>query len=163
MSTQNQHPPGETREQSPSSLDLAVEVSERVELVEVAAVSFRGQNSCLPGNELKVKLKHNGRFESRQDDGKFSILTDFRFIAVDGEQSEDCLVELGLTMRLTYYCCDFGSISEEHLVSFAQLNGVFNAWPYWREYVQSALNRLGLPSFTVPVFRLADAQDDGGS
>jgi hypothetical protein len=39
--------------------------------------------------------------------------------------------------------------------AFATINEVFNAWPCWREYVQNVVARMGLPSITVPVFRVA--------
>ncbi len=40
---------------------------------------------------------------------------------------------------------------------FASLNGVFNAWPYFREFLQSATTRMGLPQFVLPVFRIRKA------
>ena len=36
---------------------------------------------------------------------------------------------------------------------FAKLNGTYNAWPYWRELVQSMTMRAGMSGITVPVFR----------
>jgi preprotein translocase subunit SecB len=35
---------------------------------------------------------------------------------------------------------------------FVLWNAVFNAWPYWREYVSSVVNRAGLPRFSVPLY-----------
>ena len=37
------------------------------------------------------------------------------------------------------------------LQAFAQFNATFNAWPYWREFVQSMTGRMGLPVVTVPI------------
>jgi preprotein translocase subunit SecB len=31
------------------------------------------------------------------------------------------------------------------------MNGIYNIWPYWREYVQTTTSRLGLPPLTLPV------------
>jgi hypothetical protein len=39
----------------------------------------------------------------------------------------------------------------EDLNQFAHWNAVFNAWPYWREYLSSTLNRARLRYFLVPV------------
>ena len=63
-------------------------------------------------------------------------------------------VELTCVLDLRYALPDgFGSTPEERQ-AFADLNGVFNAWPYFREFVQSATVRMGLPAFVVPVLRL---------
>jgi hypothetical protein len=37
------------------------------------------------------------------------------------------------------------------VVAFANFNATFNAWPYWREFVQSMTGRMGLPSVVIPV------------
>lgn len=34
--------------------------------------------------------------------------------------------------------------------AFAEFNATFNAWPYWREFVQSMSGRIGLPSVVIP-------------
>jgi preprotein translocase subunit SecB len=44
-------------------------------------------------------------------------------------------------------------LTEAHLDAFAKTNAVFNAWPYWREFVQSTTVRMGLPPLVTPVFR----------
>ena len=46
-------------------------------------------------------------------------------------------------------------VGEEGPEAFAQVNAVFNAWPYWRELVQASLARMSMPALTVPVFRVA--------
>lgn len=45
-------------------------------------------------------------------------------------------------------------IDGDAVMAFSQFNAAFNAWPYWREYVQSMAARLGLPSVTVPILRV---------
>ena len=51
----------------------------------------------------------------------------------------------------------FEGINDEHLHAFSATNGVFNAWPYWREFVQNTTARMGLPTpVIVPVFRLGE-------
>lgn len=45
-------------------------------------------------------------------------------------------------------------IAKDTLDEFGKANGLYHVWPYWREYVQSALGRLRLPGITIPMFRL---------
>jgi hypothetical protein len=46
------------------------------------------------------------------------------------------------------------SAPEDVLNEFAEINGIFNAWPDFREFVHAALARMGLPTFILPVYRL---------
>ena len=39
--------------------------------------------------------------------------------------------------------------------AFGKMTGVYNAWPYWREYVQSTISRLGLPPLALPLITAA--------
>lgn len=41
--------------------------------------------------------------------------------------------------------------SEPMAAAFGKINGIFNTWPYWREYVQSSATRAGLPPLTIPL------------
>ncbi|WP_449446921.1 hypothetical protein [Thermomonas brevis] len=45
-------------------------------------------------------------------------------------------------------------LDEDSLALFAQHNVPFNMWPYWREVVQSACSRMGLPRVVLPTHRL---------
>jgi hypothetical protein len=48
-------------------------------------------------------------------------------------------------------------VSSEAIDCFARVNGVYNAWPFWREYVQGSLLRLGLPAFPMPLLMVNKA------
>lgn len=43
-------------------------------------------------------------------------------------------------------------LEAEDIRAFARYNATYNAWSYWREFVQSMSNRLGLPAITIPIF-----------
>jgi len=43
---------------------------------------------------------------------------------------------------------------KDDLDMFANVNGVFNCWPYWREFVQNITTRMGLPSLIVPLLKI---------
>ncbi len=55
------------------------------------------------------------------------------------------------SFRLIYQLEGSPIISDEEGEQFVAWNAVFNAWPYWREYLSSTLNRAGLERFLVPV------------
>jgi hypothetical protein len=56
--------------------------------------------------------------------------------------------------RLLYSISPGEPLDSADLAQFAAWNAVFNAWPYWREYVSSTINRAHLPQFIVPVMRV---------
>ncbi len=45
----------------------------------------------------------------------------------------------------------------EELDAFARINGIYHAWPYWREFVQSSTTRSGLPPLTLHPIQAPDA------
>lgn len=44
--------------------------------------------------------------------------------------------------------------TEPQVKAFKDGNAIFNAWPYFREYLQNNLQRMGLPPLTAPFLRL---------
>lgn len=61
-------------------------------------------------------------------------------------------VHVSATYEAHYQYGDM-SPSTEVLERFARENGVFNVWPYFREFVQSCTTRMGLPALTLPLKR----------
>ncbi len=72
------------------------------------------------------------------------------------EQKASKIVEVKGTVALRYSMAS-GTVEDvpEGLVKgFAETNGVYNAWPYWRELVQTSASRVGIHGIVAPVFRL---------
>lgn len=40
------------------------------------------------------------------------------------------------------------------LKAFSSANAIYNGWPYFRQYLQSSLQQMGLPPYTAPFMRL---------
>lgn len=62
------------------------------------------------------------------------------------------------TVHASFICCfgmpDDAKLDDHHFAEFGKHNVPFTAWPYWREIVQSACNRMGLPRVVLPPYRL---------
>lgn len=56
--------------------------------------------------------------------------------------------------RLVYSLNGETPLDESDVEAFVFWNAVFNAWPYWREFLSSTVNRAGLPRFVLPVLGL---------
>lgn len=89
------------------------------------------------------------------DTNLLRVRVDFGFIARQTDPpAEKNAVEVRATYDVTYEVPDQSDLTQEHFDAFANVNGVFNAWPYFREFLQSSLGRMSLPPFTLPVLRM---------
>ena len=64
-------------------------------------------------------------------------------------------VSVKATIELSYKMA--AKFAEDELEAFAKINGIYHAWPYWREFVQSATTRAGLPPLTLHPIQAGEA------
>jgi hypothetical protein len=131
--------------------------------VEIEAVTLRDANLSSTVNpldtpaELALQQEYRARFERPTSSPEhLFVYVDFRFSArevVEGVDRAGGALELTATYLLLYRFVRPDEQPEDALGYFAELNGVYNAWPYWREMVQTVSGRVGLTSIVVPVFR----------
>ena len=53
--------------------------------------------------------------------------------------------------RLVYSITEGDALGDRDVAAFAHWNTVFNAWPYWREFLSSTLSRTRFQPFVAPV------------
>jgi len=82
--------------------------------------------------QVQVSFVARAKYSRSDKDGKAPITIDADFV-------------------LDYSLDSTDGIEPKHIEAFSRMNGVYNAWPYWREYVQSMSVRLGLPALTLPL------------
>lgn len=71
----------------------------------------------------------------------------------ESAEEEQELVSINATFLAVYRLEDASSYPRDALGHFAELNGTYNVWPYWRELVQTFAARAGMGSLVVPVFK----------
>ncbi len=101
-------------------------------------------------------VRPNASLKERWEDGTFFVLATIEARLVSSERAEDPAVLVRAEFELKYKLPKDISASKRDLNAFAEMNGVFNVWPYWREFIQSMVTRMNLPPLTLPLFRLAD-------
>jgi preprotein translocase subunit SecB len=69
----------------------------------------------------------------------------------DGQETLSVEAHYGLMYRIE----SLENFAPDDKVHFGQLIGLNNAWPYWREFVQSLTARMGFPPLTLPLIRPA--------
>lgn len=99
-----------------------------------------------------------------EGDGLLLISTQFN-LEIRASGGDGALqAEVRGIFELSYQVPADEKFSSDELKGFGKVNAVFNAWPYWRELVQSSLARMSMPVLTVPVYRLPPnepAEDNG--
>lgn len=142
----------------PKSLSMAqvAKVASTVEIANVSFVSFSAKQSLqlFEGNMVvEYAAKTKTRLDKKQ--GRIHVLVAFEMHAFPEEaKPPDKQVEIKATLELVYDSPDAGKFNQDALDWFGRANGVYNGWPYWREFVQNATTRMGLPPLVIPTFRL---------
>lgn len=140
-----------------NSLELAARVAPRVELVDVRLLACGARQSDGSGGKLVASNRVEVDVLTDPDRGLILVKPGFHFQAVhDGGSDEEPALSIDCTFILAYTASELETLSEAEVRAFAEINGVFNAWPYWREFVQNTAARMGLPRLVVPVFRFQD-------
>jgi preprotein translocase subunit SecB len=97
--------------------------------------------------ELSTSAKSTGRLSA----SGMTLIFDLR---VRGKSRERYVIDIVGRIEAAYNLPDSEPPTDQQMKAFAKTNGMLNIWPYWREYVQSATLRAGLPPLTLPLFRV---------
>jgi hypothetical protein len=127
----------------------------RIALVEsLAWLSSTFYFSPCAAEDTTVRIrKPVAELVSRPEGDEFAVRTRFALAALNKEDpAKDPHFQIRAEFILVYHLATLSQYSEQSLSAFAQTNGVFNAWPYWREFIQSTTARMGIPPVVVPVF-----------
>jgi preprotein translocase subunit SecB len=89
--------------------------------------------------------------------GVFSVRAHLELQVDDETPKKAPFVLIRLEYELEYRVPSDLRVTKAELKSFAEVNGVYNAWPYFREAVQTITQRMDLPAVVLPVFRVPQA------
>jgi hypothetical protein len=137
-------------------LRLANMIARRVQIQGIRLVRSQVRRDVLEDADIPetvalghgVKVKHGFDPEAK----RIAVFVTFLVSGKAGcdEESPD-VFRVEASFGLDYTLTDDEPAGEEEVAAFAKLNGIYNAWPYWREYVQSTASRMGLPALVLPV------------
>lgn len=145
-------------------LEMAKRLIAGTHLREIRMASGRFDTSIEEASEVEepVMSIDHGAQAQRGEGGSFKVSAMIRLMIFEGKDMpeeeadpETALAQIVGVYELAYGLPEGSTFSDEALGAFAETNGVFNAWPYFREFVQSSCNRMGLPALLVPLFRLS--------
>lgn len=132
-----------------------VQVSDRVTLEDIRLLESRCQQSLITNTKssLSFKISRSAKVVPPKENNILVVIAHFVFQAFkEGEDKNFATIEA--TFLLAYRISTREGLTDDHYQEFANMNGIYNAWPYWREFVQNTIARMSLPPLTIPVFRL---------
>jgi len=141
-------------------------VSDRVELKDVRLIGSKCDQ--IPEATLGKKtfaIDHSTEVQVDRKSGYIIVIAKFHFKAfaeskVAKSKVQKPVVVIEASFLLAYKIENFEGLTQEGFEQFANLNGIYNAWPYWREFVQNTIVRMGLPSLSIPVFRIVEPAEE---
>jgi hypothetical protein len=86
------------------------------------------------------------------EESTFSVLSSIELEVA--EDSQPPVVTMKARYELEYSVLPDFKATKSELRAFAEVNGTFNAWPYFREFVQSTSLRMDMPPIILPVYRV---------
>ena len=113
--------------------------------------SFKFTNSELVDSKSKLKPKFKkGKPELKEIHDDYFVVHHKLGFSVVEVSSRKLVIDVKCCIVVVYNHAD--GITKEMFEPFGDFNVPVNTWPYFREFVNSATTRLGLPPFTLPAW-----------
>jgi len=144
-----------------NNVDAGLLVSDRVQLKDVRLINCK----CDQAPEATVgkktyNINYSTEVQVDKKAGYIIVIAKFHFEAFTEGKTQKPVIVIDASFLLSYRIENFEGLTQKGFEQFASLNGVYNAWPYWREFVQNAIVRMGLPTLSIPVFRIVGPQKE---
>jgi len=132
-------------------------VSDRVELKDVRLISSKcSQTPEATIGKKTYNINYSAKVHKDKKNGYIIVIPEFHFEAFGEKKTKEPIIVIDASFVLTYKINNFQGLTQKGFEQFANLNGIYNAWPYWREFVQNTIARMGLSPLSIPVFRIVE-------
>lgn len=130
-------------------------VSDRVQLKDVRLISCKcDQTPEATLGRKTYNINYSTEVQLDKKNGYVIVTAKFHFEAFTESKTRKPVILIDASFLLAYKIENFEGLTQKGFEQFANLNGIYNAWPYWREFVQNTVTRMGLLSLSIPVFRI---------
>lgn len=139
--------------------DPGLEVSGKVEIVDIKLLACEAKRHPVINLKKKneIQLSQNAKAQVNKRNKSLHVMIENTLVALgEDQEAKDPYLVIKATFQASYRVSNFDGLTEEGYQRFADLNGVFNTWPFWREFIQSTTARFGLPCLTIPVYRIVE-------
>ena len=132
-------------------------LSKVVRLVNLSDLFLQSSNvirtlDALSYESVEVEMSSTGELLSEQEDS-FQAKVSFCLIVRPIEEEKKELVRVDSEYILIYELVATKKPSTDDIKVFCEMNAVYNAWPFWREFVQNMANKMDLPVPIIPLLK----------
>ncbi len=154
--------PSEPQEDLPRPVDLELirPVSQVAALLDAVELKATIERRVVPGPNVEIFQAY--RYVARlilpeNEASRFAAVVDLecRWFSEDEEEEDETPIATASSSMMARYALRDASISEfevEHLELFAEVNGVYNLWPFLREAISTLSARMDLRSPLLPLW-----------
>ena len=149
-------------------MEAAARAAQWFVLQEIFLVDAKISRDPLIESPEALSLEHKCSTEmlefDKEKETRF-IRCNFRVAAFNGEEPSKLVMKIEAAFCTSYVKksdihfpddidSDFVDSLETTIEYMMRINPISNAWPYWREFVQSMSSRMGFPALTVPLLEI---------
>jgi len=150
------------------NLDTEIQslVAQRRVLQEIYLVDAKITRDLLIAFPEDITLEHKGHTNILWSENKpvtDKIFCNFQIAAYSAESPDKLVMKIDASF-CTAYAINMDKtkdkltiepdVADAFLCYFFEINPISDAWPYWREFVQSMSARMGFPALTVPLLEI---------
>lgn len=141
------------------NIEQGLLVSRRVNLVDVRLLgtTCKQEPGAIEKGKKEYVIDSSVTLNVNEDNKFITVFPKFTFTAFTEQNKQKPVISIEASFVLAYTLTTTEGLTKKGYEEFANMNGTFNAWPYWREFVQATIARMGLPPLTIPVYRLAES------
>ena len=99
---------------------------------------------------MKLEIDHKTSYDI-EDENNAVVISNYELVATKSTKKEFA-VKISCTYRLKL--SSETVIPKEFMDIYTELNLQMNTWPYFREFVQSMIQKAGFPPLTLPFFKI---------
>jgi hypothetical protein len=128
-------------------------VAKQVQVEDIHLVQVAAQRNCEPGSPpavIEMGFDVVSTWDRDASRIRITVVFSLRAFHEGSERPETPPLFVQVGFALSYVLTSDEGIDDEHVNAFGKMNGVYNAWPYIREFVQSTIARMSLPTLTLP-------------
>ena len=89
----------------------------------------------------------------KTEENIFSVLVSFKVSAIQKKRSKNPIMAIEAKFLLVYSFDKANKLLPEQIEHFTKIEPIKSAWPYWTEFVQNMVARMGFPTLTIPVLK----------
>jgi hypothetical protein len=143
-------PPKPSREQLEAIVQPVCDAIESIYDVLMPSGSFRREGGAFD-NETQIAMSSRTKgMVNSENRREFAVRAKLAMTVSNSKKEVIAVINGDYLIR--YETREGFAVTDEQADLYAQTNGIFNAWSYWREYVQASCSRMGIPAPPVPVY-----------